>query len=55
MARSSAEPEYRVMTTTASELAWIKQLLVDIAIEIETPIKIFSMDQTIIGGYCNRN
>jgi hypothetical protein len=35
VSRSSTEPEYRVMTST------IKQLLADIAIEIETPIKIF--------------
>jgi hypothetical protein len=45
MARSSTEAEYRAMTSTASEIVWIKQLLMDIGIEIQTPIKIFCDNQ----------
>jgi hypothetical protein len=47
VARSSAEAEYRVMTSTASEIVWIKQLLMDIGIEIQTPIKIFCDNQAV--------
>jgi hypothetical protein len=35
MARSSAKAEYRAMTSTASELTWIKQLLADLRIKIQ--------------------
>jgi hypothetical protein len=47
MARSSAKVEYRVMTSTTNELVWIKQLLMDIGIEIQTPIKIFCDNQAV--------
>jgi orotate phosphoribosyltransferase-like protein len=33
MAQSSAEVEYRAITSTASELTWIKQLLTDLNID----------------------
>jgi hypothetical protein len=45
MARSSAEAEYRAMASTASELIWVKQLLMDIGIEIRDPMKIFCDNQ----------
>jgi hypothetical protein len=41
MARSSAKVEYRAMTSTVSELTWIKQVLTDLNIKIEKPMKIF--------------
>jgi hypothetical protein len=41
MARSSAKVEYRAMTSTVSELTWIKQVLTDLNIKIEEPMKIF--------------
>jgi hypothetical protein len=39
MARSNTEAEYRATTSTASKLVWIKQLLMDIRIKIQTPMK----------------
>jgi hypothetical protein len=45
VARSSAEAEYRVITSTASELIWIKQLLADMNIETQNPMKIFCNNQ----------
>jgi hypothetical protein len=41
VARSSAEAEYRAMSSTVSELIWIRQVLVDLNIKIEEPMKIF--------------
>ena len=41
VARSSAEAEYRAMASTVSELTWIKQVLKDLHITIEEPIKVF--------------
>ena len=41
VARSSAEAEYRAMASTASELAWIKQILEDLGFKIQAPIKMF--------------
>jgi hypothetical protein len=41
VARSSAEAEYRAMTSTASELTWIKQVLTDLNIKVEKPMKMF--------------
>jgi Reverse transcriptase (RNA-dependent DNA polymerase) len=38
VARSSAEAEYRAMASTASELTWIRQVLVDLNIKIEEQI-----------------
>jgi Reverse transcriptase (RNA-dependent DNA polymerase) len=35
VAQSSAEVEYQAMASTASELTWIKQLLVDLGVEIK--------------------
>jgi hypothetical protein len=48
MARSSAEAEYRAMTSTVSELIWVKQLLTDIDIKIRDSIKIFCDNQAEI-------
>ena len=45
MARSSAEAEYRAMASTASELIWIKQVLVDLKIEHNEPMKMFCDNQ----------
>jgi hypothetical protein len=45
MACSSAEVEYRAMTSTTSELTWIKQILANLNIKIEGPIKIFCDNQ----------
>jgi hypothetical protein len=45
MAHSSAEVEYRVITSTASELIWIKQLLKDLKINHQAPMKIFCDNQ----------
>jgi hypothetical protein len=45
VARSSAEAEYRAMASTASELIWVKQLLMDIGIETRDPMKIFCDNQ----------
>jgi hypothetical protein len=45
VARSSAEAEYRAMTSTVSELIWAKQLLTDISIEIRDSMKIFYDNQ----------
>ena len=45
VARSSAEAEYRAMASTASELTWIKQLLADMEIKIQEPIKMFCDNQ----------
>jgi mevalonate pyrophosphate decarboxylase len=46
MARSSAEAEYRAMASTASELTWIKQVLADLNIKVEEPIKMFCDNQS---------
>jgi hypothetical protein len=45
MARSSAETEYQAMTSTTSELIWIKKLLADLKIKIQEPIKIYCDNQ----------
>jgi hypothetical protein len=45
VARSSVEAEYRVMTSTARELSWIKQLLTDLHIDNKEPMKIFCDNQ----------
>jgi hypothetical protein len=45
MARLSAEAEYRAMASTASELTWIKQVLVDLKININEPMKMFCDNQ----------
>ena len=45
MARSSAEAEYRAMASTASELTWIKQLLEELGIKIQEPMKMFCDNQ----------
>jgi Reverse transcriptase (RNA-dependent DNA polymerase) len=45
VARSSAEAEYRAMASTASELIWIKQLLADMGIETQNPMKMFCDNQ----------
>ena len=41
VARSSAETEYRAMASTACELIWIKQLLKDMGIEFDQPMKMY--------------
>jgi hypothetical protein len=47
VARSSAEAEYRTMASTASELTWIKQVLVDLKININEPMKMFCNNQAV--------
>jgi hypothetical protein len=44
VARSSAEAEYRAMTSTASELIWNKQLLRELNSNIKKPMKIYCDD-----------
>jgi Reverse transcriptase (RNA-dependent DNA polymerase) len=46
VARSSVEAKYRAMTSTASELTWIKQVLADLEIKIKEPMKIFCDNQS---------
>jgi hypothetical protein len=46
VARSSAEAEYRVMASTASELTWIKHVLTDLNFEIKEPVKMFCDNQS---------
>ena len=41
VARSSAEAEYRAIASTASELIWIKQLLKDMGITSDQPMKMY--------------
>jgi hypothetical protein len=48
VARSSAETEYRVMASSASELILIKQLLADMDIETQNLMKIFCDNQAAI-------
>jgi hypothetical protein len=45
IARSSAEAVYRAITSTTSKLIWIKQLLCDLNITIQSPMKLFSDNQ----------
>ena len=45
VARSSAEAEYRAMASTTSELIWIKQVLNDLHIEVDGPMKMFCDNQ----------
>jgi hypothetical protein len=45
VARSSAEPEYRAMTSTTSELIWIKQLLGDMKIDHTKLMQIYCDNQ----------
>jgi hypothetical protein len=45
VARSSAEAEYRAMTSTASELIWIKQLLEDMKISCTEPMRMYCDNQ----------
>jgi hypothetical protein len=46
VARSSTEAEYRAMASTASELIWMKQMLTDLNIKIEEPMKMFCDNQS---------
>jgi hypothetical protein len=46
VARSSAEAEYRAMASTVSELIWIKQVLADLNIKVEEPMKMFCDNQS---------
>jgi hypothetical protein len=46
VARSSTEAEYRFMASTASELTWIKYVLIDLNFEIKEPMKIFYDNQS---------
>jgi hypothetical protein len=46
VARSSAEAEYRAMTSTASELTWIKQVLANLNIKTKEPMKMFCDNQS---------
>jgi hypothetical protein len=45
VARSSAEVEYRAMILTVSELIWIKQLLGELEIKHQAPMKMFCDNQ----------
>jgi hypothetical protein len=45
VARFSAETEYRAMTSTASEVVWIKHLLHDMRIECDEAMKIYCDNQ----------
>jgi hypothetical protein len=45
VARSSAKAEYRAMASTTNELIWIKQLLENLGIIIETPMKMHCDNQ----------
>jgi hypothetical protein len=45
VARSSAEAEYRALASTTSELIWIKQLLGELEIKHQAPMKIFCDNQ----------
>jgi hypothetical protein len=45
MTRSNVKTEYQTVTSTASELIWIKQLLADNDIKIQSPMKIFCDNQ----------
>jgi hypothetical protein len=46
MARSSAEAEYRAMASTVSELTWIKQVLANLNIKVEEPMKMLCDNQS---------
>jgi hypothetical protein len=46
VARSSAEAEYRAMTSIVSELTWIKQVLIDLNIKVTEPMKMFCDNQS---------
>ncbi|KAL0355837.1 UNVERIFIED_CONTAM: Copia protein [Sesamum radiatum] len=41
VARSSAEAEYRSMTSTTCEITWITYLLQDLGVKIDTPVPFF--------------
>jgi Reverse transcriptase (RNA-dependent DNA polymerase) len=47
VARSSAKAEYRAMASTASELTWIKQVLIDLNIKVTEPMKMFCDNQSV--------
>jgi hypothetical protein len=47
MAKSSAEAEYRVMTSTANELTWMKQILPDLNFKSEEPMKMYYDNQEL--------
>jgi hypothetical protein len=46
MALSSAEAEYRAITSTASELTWTKQILTVLNFWIDEPMQIFCDNQS---------
>lgn len=48
VARSSAEAEYRAMAHTASEMMWVRSLLVDFGISVPAPMKMFCDNQAVI-------
>jgi hypothetical protein len=45
MTRSSAEAEYRAMASTTSEFTWIKQLLANLRIKVQEPMKMYCDNQ----------
>jgi hypothetical protein len=47
VARLSAKVEYRAIAFTVSELIWIKQVLADLNIKVEEPMKIFGDNQSV--------
>jgi hypothetical protein len=46
MTSSSANVDYRAMTSTTSELMWIKQVLTDLTIKVEEPMLMFCDNQS---------
>jgi hypothetical protein len=48
IARSSAEAEYCVMTSTASELIWLKTLLKDLCFSHPQPISFYYDNQVVM-------
>ncbi|XP_071653225.1 uncharacterized protein [Temnothorax longispinosus] len=48
VALSSTEAEYVALATTATELLWLKNLLVDLGVSCEEPIKIYEDNQSTI-------
>ena len=48
VAKSSAEAEYRAMSSTTSELIWLRALVEDMGFKVETPMKLFCDNKAAI-------
>jgi hypothetical protein len=46
--RSSAEAEYRIMTSTLCELIWLKNLLANLGFHNNTPMALFCDNQVVM-------